>query len=192
MIIYQLIVESGNGVCVDIVEVMVIVLFVNVEIQGFDFLEICLGIVVDFEVIMSIGAGEILVWLLDNGIISDISGLIIQVIIDIMDWYFVEFIVGVCIVFDFVYIWVDLLFVMMIMLDLEKDKYCEGEIVMFFLLVYEFSFFLDIEFSWVDFLGVEILDILWNMVFIFQDIFLYECIIINRACVDMALILINV
>ncbi len=189
---YQLIAESGNGACADTAEATVTVLPANVEIQGPDSLEICLGTVVDLEAITSTGAGETLVWSPDNGTISDTSGLTTQVTTDITDWYFAEFTVGACTVFDSVYIRVDSLPATMIMLDPEKDKYCEGEIVTLSSPVYEPSFFPDIEFSWVDPLGAETPDTLWNMVLTLQDTFLYERITTNRACVDTASILINV
>jgi gliding motility-associated-like protein len=189
---YQLIAESGNGACADTAAVTVTVLPANIDIIGPDSLEICLGTVVDLEAETSTGDGETLIWSPDNGTISDTSGLTTQVTTEVTDWYFAEFTLGACTVFDSIHIRVDSLPATLITPDPEKEKYCEGEIVTLTSPVYEPGFYPDIEFGWIDPLGAETADTLWNMVLTLQDTFFYQRVTTNRACVDTASILINV
>lgn len=189
---YELFAESANGACSQTGTVTVEVLPADVEIQGADSLEICLGTVVDLEAVTSTGEGANIIWSPDNGTISDTSGLTTAVTTDVTDWYFATFTAGTCTVFDSVFIRVDSLPDTEIMADPFKEKYCPGEVVTLSSPVYEPSFFPDIEFQWVEPMGAETPDTLWNLVLTTQDTFLYERVTTNRACSDTASILLNV
>lgn len=172
--IYQLISIVDNGVCVDIVVVMVMVLLVDVDIFGFDIFLICQDEEINLIVEISIGNGNNLVWSSVDVSINVVNMIMINVILLQGIIIFVIFMIGECIVLDLVYVVVDLfLFNIVIVVDFMEDFYCQGELVILSLDIYEFVVFLEIEYVWV-FIGVEIFDILYNLVFFMIDIFIYQ------------------
>lgn len=190
---YQLIATSSNDACADTAEVTVTVLPADVEIQGPDTLEICLGESVDLTAVTSIGTAEGLVWSPDDGTLSDTSGLTVTAMPELSTTYFTSLVVGACEVFDSVHVRVDSIPAMSeLMGDPEKDPYCQGEIVTLSSPTYEPVDFPDIEHLWLEGPGYESQDTLWNMVLTTQDTFTYQRVTTNRACVDTTEITLNV
>lgn len=75
--------------------------------------------------------------------------------------------------------------------DIEKDPYCQGELITLTSPIYDPFDYPDIEFMW-DGVGLETSDTLYNMVFTTTDTFNYFRITTNGACVSRDTIPINV
>lgn len=190
---YQLIATSSNEACADTASVTITVLPADVEIQGTDTLEICLGESIDLTAVTSIGTDEGLLWSPADSTLSDTTGLTVTVTPDVSMRYFTSLVVGACEVFDSVYVRVDSIPNSLIEADPAKDSYCQGEIVTLISETYEPSFFPDIEHLWLPGgIGYESQDTLWNMVLTTQDTFTYQRVTTNHACVDTAEITLNV
>jgi len=189
---YTLIATSANEACADTAEVTVEVFPADVQIENPDSTEICLGDTVMLSAITSTGAADGLVWSPDNGTLSDTSGFEVFAIPEVSGWYYSAFTVGQCTVFDSAYVRVDSLPNLELMADPDTAPYCQGETVTLSTPAYEPGFYPDIEHLWLQGLGYETPDTLFNMVFITQDTFLYQRVTTNRACMDTSEILINV
>lgn len=190
---YQLIATSSNEACADSASVTVTVLPIDVEIQGNDTLEICLGKSIDLTAVTSIGTAEGLLWSPADSTLSDTTGLTVSVSPETSMTYFTSLTIGACEVLDSVYVQVDSIPNSIIETDPAKDPYCQGEIVTLVSETYEPVFFPDIEHLWLPGgLGYESQDTLWNMVLTTQDTFTYQRVTRNHACLDTTEITLNV
>lgn len=189
---YQLVSTSVDDACINTQSVTVSVLSADVEITNGDTLEICLGTTVELNAQTTTGTAEGLVWSPEDGTLSDTTGLMVNAMPEISNWYYASYSLGECEVVDSIYIRVDSLPELAITADPEKEFYCQGEIVVLSSPTYEPSEYPDIEQLWIPQEGQETPDSLWNMVISTQDTIVYERITNNRACVDTATILINV
>ena len=189
---YQLVSTSVDGFCTDTQQVTVSVAPADVEITNGDSLEICLGTTVELNAQTTTGTAEGLVWSPDDGTLSDTTGLTVEAMPTVSNWYFASYSLGGCEVADSIYIRVDSLPELAITAEPEKEFYCPGETVVLTSPTYEPSEYPDIEHLWIPGEGQETPDSLWNMVITTQDTIVYQRITNNRACVDTAEIQINV
>ncbi len=188
---YQLIARSANGGCTDTASVTVTVLPADVEIQGEDTLEICLGESALLTATTTTGMAEGLRWSSTEPLSGD-SSLVAEAAPEVSAWYYASYTLGECTVFDSLFIRVDSLPGLLIEALPEKEAYCQGEIVQLVSTTYEPADFSDIQHQWQPAIGFESPDSLWNLVISTQDTTLYQRITANRACRDTADILINV
>lgn len=188
---YQLIAISANGACADTATITVTVAPADVDIINPDTTEVCLGTSVTLTAITNTGSANNLIWS-PSSTLSDTLGLSVVAQPTVSGWYYANFAVAQCAVFDSVYIRVDSLPFSDIAATPDKSPYCEGDIVVFTSPTYDPVNFPDIQHLWQEGPGYETSDTLWNMVVTTADTFTYERITINRACRDTAIITINV
>ena len=189
---YTLTATSENGACSQTEQMTIEVFPADVEIQGADTLEICLGEVADLVAVTSTGSADNLLWSPYDGFISDSVGLNVTTSPEVSTTYYTMFEIGACTVFDSVFVKVDSLPASDILAEPEKDPYCIGELVTLISTTYEPSFFPGIEHMWLEGPGYETGDSLWNMVLTTQDTFTYQRVTTIGACVDTAEITLNV
>ncbi|MCB0652873.1 MAG: choice-of-anchor L domain-containing protein [Saprospiraceae bacterium] len=189
---YQLIAISANEACRDTAQVTVTVLPADIAITNPDTTFLCLGETIDINAITSLGTPDNVVWTSSDNSVSVSDVLSVTVTPQLTTAYFTAYQVGACMVFDSVLVRVDSLPNSTLIAIPEKDPYCPGEIVTLISPTYEPSDFPDIQLEWLNGLGYQTPDSLWNMVFITQDSFLYQRVTHNNACLDTASILINV
>lgn len=182
--------NATRGVCEVIETVNVQVVEIAVDITQ-DTVEICLGESVNLDAFV-LPAGEQALWIPNDGSLNSTTGNMVVATPEVSTWYFASHSVPGCGRTDSVFIRVDSLPNLSIMAIPEKDPYCPGETITLISNTYDPSGFPFIEHDWLNGLGYQTPDSLWNMVIITQDTFNYQRITTNRACVDTASILINV
>lgn len=190
---YTLQATSKNGGCEADGSVRIEVLPANVQIQEADTSYLCVGSSINLSAITSTGNAEQLLWQNGQGEIvgTDVMELSLQP--NQTGWYYTVFQTGICTVTDSILIQVDSLpSNRELMVNNQKDLYCEGETIILSSSLYEPTEYPNLEHFWLPAPGFETDESQYNMVVTLQDSFLYRRIDRNNACVDTSELLIPV
>ncbi|MCB0637136.1 MAG: gliding motility-associated C-terminal domain-containing protein, partial [Lewinella sp.] len=190
---YQLIATADNGACADTSMVTVTAIPADIDIvSAVDTAYLCFGQSFDLTAITSTGNADGLIWTPDDGSISDTTGLNIIATPEVTTTYLAALTIGACTVFDSLHVQVDSLPQdLSLTVDPLKETYCQGELVTIVSPIYDPSTFPNIEHQWIS-IGEETGDSLYNLVLTTQDTFTYQRITTSGACVDTAMVTLNV
>ena len=145
--VYTLTATSPNNFCSQTATVNIEVVPASLEIEGDDFIQLCLGETVDLTANTSTN-GVGLTWSPDSTLSSP-TATTVTASPDQTTLYIAELIVGGCTLYDTVTVRVDSLpSTTAIDIIPEKDSYCLDEVVSFISPSIDIGFFPDIEFLW--------------------------------------------
>lgn len=181
---YTLVATSANNYCSQTASVTVTVIAADVNIQGDENFEICLGETVPLTAV-STPAGAVVTWT-PTFFVSSPTGPNTEANPDESVTIFATYLVNGCLVRDSVYIRVDSLPNTDITRSPDKAIYCPGDTIYLISKTYEPASFPDIDINWLP-QGFQITpDSLWNMVILATETLTMTRITTNRACEDTA------
>lgn len=157
-----------------------------------DTVELCKGESVKLVAMTNTGNMDSLFWTSTDELFEGAQGPVLDLKPVESFFYFLAFREGGCEVFDTIYVRVDSLPDLTIMPSVEKNPYCQGDTLSLISPTYDPSAYEDIEHRWIEGIGFETPDSLFNMVVTAQDTSLYRRATQVHACVDTADFLMNV
>ncbi|MCC6412693.1 MAG: choice-of-anchor L domain-containing protein [Saprospiraceae bacterium] len=179
---YTLVATSANNYCTQTVSTTVSVIAADVDIQGAEYIEICLGETVPLTA-ASTPAGAIVNWS-PTFYVSDPTGPNTESNPDESVTIYATYVVNNCLVRDSVYIRVDSLPNTDITRQPDKSVYCPGDTIYLISKTYEPASFPDIDIEWLP-EGMQLTpDSLWNMVILATETLTMTRITTNHACED--------
>lgn len=159
---YTLVASSANGFCEQVGTVTVTVSPADIDIEGPEYREICLGTPVTLTA-QSAPPGALVTWS-PNFYVSPAVGPTVTATLDESATIFATYSINGCTVTDSVRIRVDSLPYSELFLKPDKPLYCPGDTVILFSNTYQPAHFPDIRYEWEPFGGQETEKDLWNMV----------------------------
>ena len=181
---YTLVATSANGNCTQEASTTVTVTPIDLDIEGDEYREICLGDSVALTT-FSTPAGAEVQWS-PAFYLSNPSGENTTATPDQTTLITAEYSINGCTVFDSVRIRVDSLPSQDLFKIEDKPIYCPGDTVFLVSPTYEPSSFPDIEHMWIPFGTMLTPDSNWNLVIIATETHVYEREITNRGCSDIS------
>ncbi|MCB0576052.1 MAG: choice-of-anchor L domain-containing protein, partial [Saprospiraceae bacterium] len=179
---YTLVATSANGFCSQMESVNVNVIAADVDIEGDEYKEICLGDTLSLTALSS-PAGAQVQWS-PSFYVSSPSGPNVQAFPDESTTIIATYSINNCTVYDSIRIRVDSLPDQSIIRVEDKAIYCPGDTVYLISPTYEPANFPDIMIEWLPFSGQETPLDLWNLVITATSTHTFERIITNRGCKD--------
>lgn len=179
---YTLVATSANNYCSQTASVKINVIAADVEIQGDDYYEICLGDTVALNALFS-PVGADVKWS-PSFYLSGTTGPSVNAYPDESVTVFASYTINGCFVSDSVRIRVDSLPDQSLIREMDKEIYCPGDTVYLISPTYEPANFPDIMIEWLPFGGQETPLDNWNMVITATTTHIFERIVTNRGCKD--------
>ena len=187
--VYTLLATSENGYCDQTAQVNIEVAPADVDIQGLDTLQICLGDTINLTALTSTN-GQGLLWTPDEGLSNNANEDVLAFPTETTTYYAILD-VGECSVIDSVLIYVDSLPNLAITPIPDNESYCEGEEITLISPTYEPFDFPNIGFLWTPLDGQQTPDSNLNMVILApagETFYVRET--TNRGCTSLDTILI--
>ena len=189
---YTLTSTSDNGFCSNVQSVTVTVIAADVDIQGPDEYQICLGTTIPLQAVAAPNSGNNVQWS-PAAYFNNPTGASTVLNADESLTIYANYTVNGCNVRDSIHITVDSLPDLTLKLRPEKPIYCPGDTVTLLSPTYEPANFPFIKNTWLpDGLGQITPDSLWNLVIRAQVTDTFTRITVNRACRDTSTIVVLV
>ncbi len=185
---YTLLATSASGFCSQTATVDIEVLPAEINIMPEDTVYICKGEIATLTATTTTGMIQ---WSPEEGL-DDPTSLVVNVDIEESQWYFAEMSVGVCTVFDSVFVRVDSIPELPITAIPDDSPYCPGEIVTLVSPTFEPLDYPDITHIWSPGLGAESALENLNLVISTVETTTYVRTTVNNACSQTDEILIEV
>lgn len=183
---YTLVATSANGYCSQTASILVNVIAADVDIQGVDSTEICLGTSVPLNASFAPPSGSTVVTWSPSFYVSNPTGPNTVASPDESVTIFATYNINGCIVRDSVHFRVDSLPDQAIRREEDKSVYCPGDTVYLISKTYEPASFPDIMHAWLPFQGQLTPVENWNMVILADTTHIFQRITNNHACIDTA------
>lgn len=180
---YTLTATSANGYCSQTESVTVNIIPANVDVQGAEYRELCLGESVALTAQSSPAGAQQVQWS-PSFYLSNTSGPNTVATPDESITVIATYVVNGCTVRDSVRLRVDSLPDQSLKRVEDKMIYCPGDTVYLISPTYEPANFPDIEIEWLPFGGQETPVDLWNMVITATTTHIFQRVITNRGCTD--------
>jgi len=180
---YTLTATSSSGYCSQTASVEVTVIAADVDVQGLDYRELCLG---DTTALVALSSplGTLPVQWTPAFYVSNTSGPNTIATPDESVTIFATYVVNGCTVRDSVRLRVDSLPDQSLRREEDKTIYCPGDTVYLLSPTYEPANFPDIEINWIPYGGEETPADLWNLVITATTTHTFQRVVTNRGCTD--------
>ncbi|TNE64500.1 MAG: T9SS type B sorting domain-containing protein [Bacteroidetes bacterium] len=182
--VYTLTATSANGYCSQTATVNVNIIPADVEIQGPDYIEICLGDTLTLDA-QSAPAGAEVKWQ-PGFYVTPSTGSSVKTAPDESVTILATYNINGCLVYDSIRIRVDSLPDLALTREPDKEVYCPGDTIYLISRTYEPASFPDMTHLWLPFGGELTPDSNWNMVILATSTHTFQRISSNNACVDTA------
>lgn len=180
---YTLTATSSSGYCSQTASVKVTVIAADVDVQGLDYRELCLGDTTALVALSSPLGSQPVQWT-PAFYVSNTSGPNTIATPDESVTIFATYVVNGCTVRDSVRLRVDSLPDQSLRREEDKTIYCPGDTVYLLSPTYEPANFPDIEINWVPYGGEETPADLWNLVITATTTHTFQRVVNNRGCTD--------